>query len=82
MPLTTMERTERIISKLFRVECGDISVLYKIMAWIRKLAIDLGTSNCFVWSGNEGVILSEPSVVAIEAESHKVLAACDEAKKM
>ena len=52
------------------------------MAWIRKLAIDLGTSNCFVWSGSEGVVLSEPSVVAIEAESHKVLAAGNEAKKM
>lgn len=52
------------------------------MTWIRKLAIDLGTSNCTIWGGNEGILLSEPSVVAVEAESRKVLAAGSEAKKM
>jgi rod shape-determining protein MreB len=52
------------------------------MSWIRKLAIDLGTSNCIIWSENEGIILNEPSVVAVEAESRKVLAAGNEAKKM
>lgn len=52
------------------------------MTWIRKLAIDLGTSNCTIWGGDEGILLSEPSVVAVEAESRKVLAAGSEAKKM
>ena len=52
------------------------------MSWIRKLAIDLGTSNCTIWSGEEGILLGEPSVVAVEAESRKVLAAGSEAKKM
>lgn len=52
------------------------------MSWIRKLAIDLGTSNCIIWSDNGGIILNEPSVVAVEAESRKVLAAGSEAKKM
>jgi rod shape-determining protein MreB len=52
------------------------------MSWIRKLAIDLGTSNCTIWSSSEGILLTEPSVVAMEAESRKVLAAGSEAKKM
>ncbi len=52
------------------------------MTWIRKLAIDLGTSNCTIWGGDEEILLSEPSVVAVEAESRKVLAAGNEAKKM
>ena len=52
------------------------------MTWIRKLAIDLGTSNCTIWGGDEGILLAEPSVVAVEAESRKVLAAGNEAKKM
>jgi len=52
------------------------------MSWMRKLAIDLGTSNCIIWSDSEGKSLSEPSVVAIEAESRRVVAAGSEAKKM
>lgn len=52
------------------------------MGWMRKLAIDLGTSNCTIWLDNEGKSLSEPSVVAIEAESRRVVAAGNEAKKM
>lgn len=52
------------------------------MAWIRRLAIDLGTSNCVIWGCGEGVLLSKPTIVAIEAETRKVLAAGEEAKKM
>jgi rod shape-determining protein MreB len=52
------------------------------MAWIRKLALDLGTSNCVIWGVSEGILLSEPTIVAVEAETKKVLAAGNEAKKM
>ena len=52
------------------------------MSWIKKLAIDLGTSNCIIWSEDEGIVLNEASVVAVEAESRKVLAAGSGAKKM
>lgn len=40
----------------------------------RKLGIDLGTSNCMVWVRGEGVVLSEPSVVAVDTTSGKVMA--------
>jgi len=52
------------------------------MAWIRKIAVDLGTSNCVIATEEEGVVLREPSIVAMEAETKKILVAGNEAKKM
>lgn len=45
----------------------------------KRLGIDLGTANCLVWSVGEGVVLAEPSVVAVDAESGKVAAVGSEA---
>tara|TARA_B100000959_G_scaffold185050_1_gene193442 strand:- start:8477 stop:9496 length:1020 start_codon:yes stop_codon:yes gene_type:complete len=46
------------------------------------LAIDLGTANTLVFQKGKGIILREPSVVAIHSESKKVLAVGDSAKQM
>ena len=46
------------------------------------LAIDLGTANTLVAVTGEGVVLNEPSVVAIERSTHRVLAVGHEAKQM
>ncbi len=46
------------------------------------LAIDLGTANTLVFVKGRGIVLREPSVVAVHAESKKVLAVGHEAKKM
>ena len=46
------------------------------------LAIDLGTANTLIIQKGQGIVLREPSVVAIHAESKKVLAVGTEAKKM
>lgn len=46
------------------------------------LAIDLGTANTLVIQKNQGIVLREPSVVAIHAESKQVLSVGSEAKKM
>nr|WP_148202620.1 rod shape-determining protein [Syntrophus aciditrophicus] len=49
------------------------------------LAIDLGTANTLVYVKNKGIVLSEPSVVAVHKDSRgvkKVLAVGAEAKKM
>lgn len=40
----------------------------------KRLGIDLGTANCLVWSAGEGVVLAEPSVVAVDSISGKVVA--------
>ncbi len=47
-----------------------------------KLGIDLGTTNVLVFLPGKGVVLNEPSVVAVSTETNKVLAIGIEAKKM
>lgn len=47
-----------------------------------QLGIDLGTSNILVYKRGEGIVLEEPTVVAINTETKKVLAVGDEARNM
>ncbi len=49
---------------------------------IRKIAIDLGTNNIRVYIPRKGIIISEPSVVALQAADNKIMAIGEEAKKM
>ena len=48
----------------------------------RDLAIDLGTANTLVYIANKGVVLREPSVVAVHRDTKQVLAVGMEAKRM
>ena len=48
----------------------------------RDLAIDLGTANTLVYERGRGVVLDEPSVVALEAGTSRLLAAGTRAKEM
>jgi rod shape-determining protein MreB len=48
----------------------------------RDIGIDLGTANTLVHVGGRGVMLREPSVVAINKDSGEVLAVGEEAKRM
>ena len=48
----------------------------------RDLAIDLGTANTLVYARGEGVVLAEPSVIAINERSGEVLALGEEAWQM
>ncbi|KKS33412.1 MAG: Rod shape-determining protein mreB [Parcubacteria group bacterium GW2011_GWA2_42_35] len=48
----------------------------------KKLGIDLGTTNTLVFIPGRGVVLNEPSVVAISMPEKKVLAVGNEAKEM
>lgn len=48
----------------------------------QDIAIDLGTANTLVLVRGQGIVINEPSVVAIEKRSKKVLAVGDEAKEM
>lgn len=53
------------------------------MQWlIRKIGIDLGTANTLVFVPGQGVVINEPSVVAISLSENKVLAVGNEAKEM
>ncbi len=46
------------------------------------IGIDLGTANTLVYVKDRGVVLREPSVVAVQAGTKRVLAVGDEAKRM
>src|ERR671933_183743 len=48
----------------------------------RDIGIDLGTANTLVHVRDRGIVMSEPSVVAIDARSRRVLAIGAEAKRM
>src|SRR5438876_3836024 len=48
----------------------------------RDLAIDLGTANTLVFVRGEGIVLNEPSTVAIHESDHSVIAVGSEAKAM
>src|SRR6267378_2658216 len=46
------------------------------------IGIDLGTANTLVYVEDQGIVLREPSVVAVQSDTNKVLAVGDEAKQM
>ena len=48
----------------------------------RKIGIDLGTSNSLVYVPKRGIIINEPSVVAISVNDNTILAVGNEAKEM
>ncbi len=50
--------------------------------FIKKIGIDLGTANTLVFIPKKGVVINEPSVVAVSIDDNKVLAVGNEAKEM
>lgn len=48
----------------------------------KKIGIDLGTANTLVFIPKKGVVINEPSVVAVSAEDNRILAVGNEAKEM
>lgn len=52
------------------------------MSFIRKIGIDLGTANTLVFVPGKGIVINEPSVVAVSLIENKVLAVGNEAKEM
>lgn len=52
------------------------------MAITRRMAIDLGTTNTLMYVPKKGIVLNEPSVVAVSLDENAVLAIGNEAKEM
>jgi len=50
--------------------------------FVKDMAIDLGTANSLAYVAGRGVVIIEPSVVAIDEISNEVIAVGDEAKRM
>ncbi len=58
------------------------AVDYILGLFSNDIGIDLGTATTLVYVKGEGVVLCEPSVVAIQKESRQVIAVGEEAKRM
>lgn len=58
-----------------------INILNKIFT-AKKIAVDFGTANCVIIIPEKGIVLNEPTVVAISPKEKKVLAVGQEAKEM
>jgi len=50
--------------------------------FLKKIGIDLGTTNILVYVPRRGIVINEPSVVALSRGDKKILAVGDEAKQM
>lgn len=48
----------------------------------KRIGIDLGTANSLVYVAGQGIVLNEPTVVAVNTDDHRVLAVGNEAKEM
>jgi rod shape-determining protein MreB and related proteins len=51
-------------------------------AFSSDIGIDLGTCNTLIYIGGKGIVVSEPSVVAVERGTKKVVAVGEEARRM
>jgi len=55
----------------------------RLLGFLSKdLAMDLGTANTLIYAKGRGVVLNEPSVVAINQDSHQVIAVGQEARNI
>ena len=50
--------------------------------FVTKIGIDLGTANTLVFIPGKGVVLNEPSVVAVNQQDNRIMAVGAEAKQM
>lgn len=60
-----------------------MGILSKILSrFSRGIGIDLGTANTLIHVRGRGILLREPSVIALDTQTKKVLAVGEEAKRM
>lgn len=66
--------------ELYRASIGQIMKFRGIFS--NDIGIDLGTANTLVFVRGKGIILAEPSVVAVDSTTNEVLAVGQKAKEM
>ncbi|MDO8650026.1 MAG: rod shape-determining protein [Candidatus Berkelbacteria bacterium] len=49
---------------------------------LRRIGVDLGTTNILVYVPEKGIVIDEPAVVALDASDNKIVAYGEEARKM
>ena len=74
------ENTPQALQKV--IQAGKKSYQYLAGLFSNDMGIDLGTANTLIYVRGRGIVLCEPSVVAIRKGSSKVYAVGEEAKRM
>ena len=59
-----------------------VSVFFRRFQLARDIGIDLGTANTLIYVSGRGIVLQEPSVVALDLERGTTMAVGDEAKSV
>ena len=75
-------KKKRLYKRLFFVKGVRFHMFNFFGSFSRDMGIDLGTANTLVHVKGKGIVLREPSVVAIQRDSGEVLAVGEEAKQM
>ena len=74
---TLLQEMLRKAGRSFLSKAGQMSGLFS-----NDIGIDLGTANTLVFVRGKGIVLAEPSVVAVDAETQEVIAVGHKAKAM
>ena len=61
---------------------SSIKYSLDVFNFSKRVGIDLGTANSLVYLTGVGIVLNEPTVVAVSTDDHRVLAVGNEAKEM
>ena len=61
---------------------ANLSIKSFMKSFSGDIAIDLGTANTLIWMKNQEVVLNEPSIVARDKLTNKIIAVGNEAKAM
>src|SRR5258708_15258162 len=75
-PLSASQRHQQTVSLEGSLVMGNM------LAFGRDLAVDLGTANTLVYVRGRGIALNEPSVVALNTDTGKIVAVGVQAKRM
>ena len=55
---------------------------FSFSGFFKDVGIDLGTANSLIYLKNRGIVIQEPSVVAVNQKTNQILAVGEDAKKM
>ncbi|AFS21506.1 rod shape-determining protein [Chlamydia psittaci] len=79
-PHRSLFKIKNLSNRLYNKTLGRFDKVFNFFSG--NVGIDLGTANTLVYVRGRGIVLSEPSVVAVDAQTHTVLAVGHKAKAM
>lgn len=72
----------RVVRRFARVGCS-LHMFNKLFGvWSKDIGIDLGTANTLVYVRDRGIVINEPSIVAVNQKTGRILAIGSEARRM